>query len=135
MTAGLALHNPGNVRASGEVWAGEIRHGASGPFKEFMDNLHGVRAVARILTTYMRFRHADTIDGIVRRYAPETDHNDDATYIKNVSTWTGLRIDEPLLPYRATILALTEAICRQETGFVDRDIIAAGVDMALGAPT
>lgn len=89
------LHNPGNIRKTITFWKGEVFPGASAVWEEYKEDLYGDRAIAAILLDDVKNGN-DTIAKIISRYAPPSDNNPTAAYIKFVSDRTGIGKDEKL---------------------------------------
>lgn len=102
-------NNPGNLRSWGNA-------ATSGGFAVFSTALEGLSAMAGQLRRYGQ-RHIDTIDGIINTYAPKSDHNDTAAYIRNVAKRTGFGTDQHLnLNDPGTLQTLMAAMIKQEQG-------------------
>jgi hypothetical protein len=113
---GIKDKNPCNLRFStGTHFLGEI--GQEGGYAIFDTADHGIRAGAVVLLTYARVHGINTIRQAITRWAPPTE-NDTASYIANVSTWTGYGPDDVLTFTNPNVLAkLLTAIIRQEVSF------------------
>lgn len=110
---GLRNNNPGNIRQ----WAGA---GSDGSFAVFGTPQDGVRAMAQNLRSYINNHHADTIRRIISRWAPSSDGNNTAEYIKHVSQRTGIDPDAQISANDAgSIGKLMDAITRSENGGVN----------------
>jgi len=83
---GLRNNNPLNIRLSAEVFQGEIHPSADRAFKQFKSATYGYRAAFVILGTYLS-RGLNTLEKIVRRWAPESENNTKA-YIDQVERWS-----------------------------------------------
>ena len=117
MTRGIRNCNPGNIR-KGENWEGmdEERTALESSFCVFKETKWGIRALCRILLTYYRRDGLETVEEIIRRYAPSTE-NDTESYIKDVCQRTGFKAREKLrLQDRETMLKLIKAIIWHENG-------------------
>lgn len=75
---GIRNHNPGNIEDIGTPWRGRL--GNDGRFIIFDSPVNGIRAIARILTTYRSKYNLNTIEGIINRWAPPHE-NDTTAYI------------------------------------------------------
>lgn len=97
----VAVNNPGNLRQNGQ-------------FAQYDSSSTGIRAIANQLRIYQNRDHLDTIEGIVKKYAPVSE-NDTAGYIKYVSDRTGYKADQHLnLNDSQTMAALVSAITKRE---------------------
>jgi hypothetical protein len=127
-TRGLRNNNPGNIRKSATNWQGQAPAQTDSAFVQFVSPEYGIRALAKILTSYMG-RGLNTIASIISTYAPASE-NDTAAYINAVSAQTGLAPTAPLTT--AEIAALVPAIIHHENGVnpYPPELIARGVAMA-----
>lgn len=94
MPRGLRNHNPGNIRDTRDTWVGEIGRDAGG-YVIFDADEHGLRAMAIVLLSYQSRHGIHTIRGIVQRYAPALDGNNEAAYVAHICAVLGLGADEP----------------------------------------
>lgn len=122
-TRGIRNHNPGNIdRQPGVRWQGmtEDQSGDS-RFVVFSDARWGIRAIVRVLITYMTSRQArdgskiDTIRDVIDRWAPPTENHTGA-YARHVAELTGIGIDTPIQPDYPTLRKLALAIITHENG-------------------
>lgn len=108
-------HNPLNVISISPPWAGQL--GTDASFAVFSSAVYGWRAAFENLEAYKLKHGIDTIQGIVARWAPEADGNDDPGYAALVSRITG--IDETAtvdLQDWETLLAIGSAMAVVEGG-------------------
>ncbi len=113
---GLRNNNPLNIKEGadgGEQWEGEHELDLDPTFEEFKTPVHGIRAGARILRTYLKRYGLNTINGIISRWAP-TSENDTQNYINLVSEWSGIDVNAPLDD--STYPAVIAAMIRMENG-------------------
>ena len=118
---GIRNNNPLNIRrTTADQWKGQSKVQNDSSFVQFETMEWGWRAAFRLLTrTYYKKYGLDTITKIITRWAPEEDHNDTVTYIRNVCALTGLKPDEPLgtpEEHPARWLLLGAAMALQECG-------------------
>ncbi len=130
---GIRNNNPGNLEYSkSNPWVGQ--NGDDGRFAKFETPEHGIRALGRNLMSYQR-QGIDTVSEIINRWAPPTDNNDTAAYIKAVCEQLGVSADEPLDSSNPdTLKALCAAIIQHENGsqpYSDQQLTS-GVSAALG---
>lgn len=115
---GIRNHNPGNIE-KGAKWQGLVTDvaGEGDPrFAQFKDPTWGVRALATVLITYQDKYRIRTIDGIIRRWAPQGE-NDANAYIAQVAAKTGFRARQELDMQKYECIApVIEAIIRHENG-------------------
>lgn len=136
-TRGERNHNPGNIVRDGTHWLGlqpatedETR------FCIFDSDLHGIRALCRVLLNYQRLDHLNTLDAIVNRYAPSTENNTEA-YIADLEQRTGIAREAPLnLSHADELRNVATAIIQHENGrcLYSADLIAQAATMAIGRP-
>ncbi|EPG8282638.1 hypothetical protein WJD78_003222 [Klebsiella aerogenes] len=130
---GVRNNNPGNLEASSSnPWVGQT--GSDGRFAKFETPEHGIRALGRNLLSYQR-QGIDTVSDIINRWAPPSDNNDTAAYIKSVCTQLGVKADQPLDASNPdTLQALCAAIIKHENGSqpYSNEQLSTGVSAALG---
>ncbi|EPK0657481.1 hypothetical protein WJG10_001967 [Klebsiella aerogenes] len=130
---GVRNNNPGNLEASSSnPWVGQT--GSDGRFAKFETPEHGIRALGRNLLSYQR-QGIDTVSDIINRWAPPTDNNDTAAYIKSVCAQLGVKADQPLDASNPdTLQALCAAIIKHENGSqpYSNEQLSTGVSAALG---
>lgn len=135
-TRGEANHNPGNIILDvGTTWLGQVpRLDQTDPhFCQFDSDVHGIRALCRILVSYQRLDGCKTLADVIRRWAPPSENNTDA-YLADVSQRTGLAADQPIDFTSASELAtVARAIIIHENGrcVYDADLINRAANMAL----
>ena len=115
MTArGIRNNNPGNIR-HGSKWNG-LADGHDSAFCTFRDPVYGIRALCRLLINYQSRYELDTINGIISRYAPDSE-NDTNAYAANVSRKMNVGIDEVIdVTEWDTMRTLVESIIQHENG-------------------
>src|SRR6185437_15408492 len=79
MTRGERLHNPGCIRRDGTRWQGLAATQTDPQFFTFSSPEYGIRAIAKILTSYQR-EGVKTLYGAISRWAPPSE-NDTSAYI------------------------------------------------------
>jgi hypothetical protein len=115
MARGIAINNPGNVRISSTAWLGKLTPSRDPEFETFDTAEHGLRVIARILLTYFEEYKLNTIEGIIAKWAPDSENDTDA-YIDDVSDRTDFDSDQALTPDAPTLAALISAIVWHENG-------------------
>ena len=85
---GLRNNNPLNIRRNPDHFLGEVVPGADPLFKQFENATYGYRAAFVILYTYL-CRGLNTIEKIVRTWAPPTENNTES-YIAHVAQRSGV---------------------------------------------
>jgi len=122
---GLRNNNPGNIKISDDQWKGLALPQERTPeqvgekvFCVFREMRYGVRAMAVQLRRYgMEDRRWNTIKKIIAHYAPGSDNNDEAAYVKAVATDTGFSATDKLdLTDRETLRKLIMGMCKVENG-------------------
>ena len=75
---GIRNNNPGNIRLTKARWHGQKKIQSDISFIEFENATYGLRALMKVLLTYHRKYHLDTVQSIINRWAPPhenaTDH-------------------------------------------------------------
>lgn len=95
-TRGIRNNNPGNIRKSATVWAGQAPPEAQvdKAFVIFTAPEYGIRAMAKILRNYFA-RGTDTIREVISTWAPASE-NDTQAYIASVANKLGMSPDQRL---------------------------------------
>jgi len=114
MPRGIRNNNPGNIKKSTIKWLGKIE-GEDAVFETFDTMEHGIRALIIIIKTYILKHKLDTIEAIIKRFAPATE-NDTYKYIDFVCRYTGFDRNTIIFFDLEDILPLVKAICRMEQG-------------------
>lgn len=116
MSRGLRNNNPLNIRKDGRRWEGEKEPSTDKSFKQFISMAYGYRAAFVNLATYLE-RGADTIDKIIRRWAPPSENNTEG-YIKHVEAWSGIDRNKKLLKIgsKEDYIKIVCAMSRVENG-------------------
>lgn len=124
---GFRNKNPGNLNFAGQAGA-TLETGVANPrFAKFNTMEEGVAALGRQLKLY-ESRGINTIREIVNKYAPASDNNDTAAYMKHLSKATGAGIDQPLnLSDSEQLVALTKGIIKRESGGLPEELIRRGL--------
>ncbi|MFR9165001.1 MAG: structural protein P5 [Dysgonomonas sp.] len=95
MARGLRNNNPLNIRHNSDTFVGEVP-GNDKAFKSFKDMAHGYRAAFVTLHTYLVKYRRDTIEKIIKAWAPPEDNNDTEAYIVAVEKQSGVARDKAL---------------------------------------
>ena len=129
-TRGIRNNNPGNIRKSATVWAGQApaKEQTDAAFVRFTAPEFGIRAMAKILKNYFA-RGTDTIEEIISTWAPASE-NDTAAYIANVSRATGLAPTARVSA--ADLTRIIPAIIQHENGSqpYSLDLINKGISLS-----
>jgi len=124
---GIRNNNPGNLRRSGDKWQGLAPQQTDREFFVYIDAVYGIRALARTLITYQDKYGLNTINGLISRWAPNTE-NDTGAYIDSVAK--GQPVTAPLDLHRYDHLKpLVLGIIQHENGV--QPYTAAQIDKAL----
>lgn len=116
MTRGIRNNNPGNIRHDGTVWRGEIS-GSDAQFKTFKTMVWGLRAIYHLLNNYYVLYGLDTVEQMIRRWAPPEDGNRTESYISTVSSLSGIPSTRRLIPTERSMMEpIVRAMIRVETG-------------------
>lgn len=132
MTRGERNNNPGNIRISQSPWKGKITPSKDTDFETFDTPEHGIRAIAKLLITYLH-HDINTIAKIINHWAPSSE-NDTEAYVKDVCDRCGMHKDSLILGFTPGELApIVEGIIFHENGgcVYSQEQINAGVKMAL----
>ena len=134
---GLANNNPGNIRPSNQyTWQGQVGID-KGPkeaagFIQFSSPEAGIRAMTLNLLSYNQ-QGINTVQGIISRWAPESDRNLTGAYIKDVSTALGVKATDVInVQDPAVMKQLITAIIQKENGKQPYDMRTLDNGIALG---
>jgi hypothetical protein len=114
---GIRNNNPGNIRLSKTVWSGQRPSPQTDPdFVEFTAPLYGLRALMKTLLTYYLKHGLDTVESMINRYAPPHENATDS-YARGVAKAVNVRRTDKIdLRSKGMLIALAQAIVRQENG-------------------
>ena len=116
MSRGLRNNNPGNIRNSNDLFLGEIRPSTDRSFKQFETMPYGYRAMFICLATYFNKYGRDTIDKIIKAWAPPSE-NDTEKYIATVESFTGInRYHRLTMNDGKAYISIVAAMSRMENG-------------------
>lgn len=123
---GMRNNNPGNLRGP-TPWNGRVGTDPE-DFAIFSTMELGVRALRVDLTAKLN-RGLDTVRKIIMVYAPPSDNNPTAAYIRKVAEWMNVNPDQRLTP--ADLPGLVDGIIRFEQGGpLQAAVIKAGLALA-----
>lgn len=113
---GIRNRNPGNIKFStGNNWLGQMGKDSAG-FVVFDVPEHGLRAMAKLLKTYMTSYGLNTIAAISRRWSPDPVGLSGA-YAAGVAQYSGIPATRILLPTDGgTLAAVMRGMIAQENG-------------------
>lgn len=118
---GLRNNNPLNIRRTADLWQGLRKEQRDPEFFQFKSNAWGYRAAFVVLRTYRNRYGANTIERIVKRWAPEGDGNDTEYYIRKVAVLTGLERNQIVNDQDPkSMMNLVAAMSRVENGIPAR---------------
>ena len=120
---GLRNNNPLNIRRTANLWQGLSKEQNDPDFFQYESMAWGYRAAFVVLRTYRNRYGINTVERIVRRWAPEKDGNDTEYYIRKVTVLTGLertQIVDDQDP--RTMMNLVAAMSRVENGVPARQV-------------
>lgn len=131
MTREIRLNNPMGLKKSEDHFKGEVQPSTDTVFKQFLTEVDGIRAGAKVLLTYYHIHALITIAGIVNRWAPGSE-NDTDSYIADVAHHMGYTANEMIdLDKPAVLENLVAAIIYHENGQnLDSLLIKDGVMLA-----
>lgn len=109
---GVRNNNPLNIKEDKRNnWSGSV--GSAGGFVQFITPVYGIRAAAKLLRNYRDMYGINTIEGVIKKWAPKIENNT-AAYIKSVSQKTNIEPDAVLSD--SGYLAVIEAMIYHENG-------------------
>ena len=112
---GIRNANPGNIK-HGSDWLGLRAKQSDDTFAQFIDPVYGIRALGKLLKNYERYQGLNTVDGIIRRYAPSSENNTQS-YIQATAKRLGVTPHSTLtLQVNGDLQPLVEAIIIHENG-------------------
>lgn len=112
---GIRNNNPLNIRI-GNDWQGEKLPNTDGSFEQFTEMKWGLRAGFIILRNYINKYGLNTIEKIIKRWAPSNENNT-KEYIRRVCKHTGFESTTPINASNSCqMIVLVEAMCVVENG-------------------
>ena len=132
-TRGERNKNPGNLDRNQIIWQGLVQDSREPRFCVFDTPENVIRALCKVLLSYYRKHHLNTVAQIINRWAPPSE-NDSGAYVNHVAHILGVGEDAPINVYDPMILELlTRAIIQHENGrcLYDDATIVKAVDSAL----
>lgn len=112
---GIRNNNPLNIRI-GNDWQGEKLPNTDGSFEQFTEMKWGLRAGFLLLRNYINKYGLNTIEKIIKRWAPSNENNT-KEYIRRVCNHTGLESTTTLdASNSCQMIVLVEAMCVVENG-------------------
>jgi hypothetical protein len=111
---GIENNNPGNIVVSKTKWRGAI--GNDGRFLKFDKMENGIRAMTRILKVYRDKYGINSIEGVIKRWAPHSDKNPTNEYIEFVSKHANISRNQKIKFTPSEIYRIVNAIIKFENG-------------------
>ena len=109
---GIRTNNPGNIVKSEVNWVGEVPCPEEKLNECFVSPYYGIRALAKVLHTYIHNHGLDTIDTVMARYS---EFEGAAVGVSRIS---GIPLDAPLYTWdKDVMLRLMHGIVVQENGY------------------
>jgi hypothetical protein len=126
---GIRNNNPLNL----EYRQGQGAVSSDGRFGVYANMEGGVAAASRQLLLYQDRDHLNTLKSIINKWAPASDNNDTAGYVKQVSGMLNIDPDQQIdLHDQNMMAALVIAMAKRETGKkLAPDVVLRGVGQAL----
>ncbi|MBD8390500.1 structural protein P5 [Dysgonomonas sp. BGC7] len=117
-TRGYLNNNPGNIELNKDKFQGEVIPSRDKRFKQFQSMAYGYRAMFVTLHTYLTKYQRNTIEKIVKAWAPPQE-NHTQVYINSVEKWSGVLKDKILTEYSAEdYINIVAAMSRMENGVI-----------------
>ncbi|MFI3248131.1 MAG: structural protein P5 [Rikenellaceae bacterium] len=126
LSRGIRNNNPGNIRHSSSPFRGEVRPSTDPAFKQFESMEWGYRAMFLVIHNYDQLYGINTLDRIIRRWAPAVE-NDTHAYIRAVANRLGVSSSSYIDSLNHdTMTAMVGAMSRIENGVaaVEADVEA-----------
>lgn len=78
MKRGTRNNNPGNIKLTSLSWRGKVPNSKNtdGIFEQFTEMPYGIRALYRLLVTYVNRYKLRSVDSIIDRYAPSGENKE-----------------------------------------------------------
>ena len=127
---GIRNNNPLNIRRSKDKWVGMRKVQTDKGFVQFTRRVYGYRAAFVLLRNYIG-KGRDTIGKIIAKWAPSSDGNDTQSYIRYVSTTTGIDASHALrFEDKDDLVEIVCSMAHMESGIIeDRAIIEKAYEM------
>lgn len=115
-TRGYLNNNPGNIEKNNDKFQGEVLPSRDKRFKQFQSMAYGYRAMFVTLHTYLTKYKRDTIEKIIKAWAPPVE-NHTQVYIDSVVKWSGVPKDRILTEHSIEdYINIVAAMSRMENG-------------------
>lgn len=118
-TRGERNNNPGNINYSiSNPFVGQlsIEDGPNARFGKFDTAEHGIRAIAKLIQTYINKDMRNTVTLIINSWAPPSDHNNTEAYIDDVCKDLGVLPNHLITAIPNNLVVIVRAIIRHENG-------------------
>lgn len=118
---GIRNHNPGNLVRGDTRWQGLRENQTDPKFFQFSGPIWGLRALMKVLLTYQRRHDLQTIEEMIRRFAPPVE-NPSRHYSRYVADRLGMAPQDAVNTDDPDILVtLARAIVSFENGYAQND--------------
>lgn len=112
---GIRNNNPLNIRV-GNSWQGEVEKPTDMQFEQFKEMRWGCRAAFKLLKRYIERYGCNTVEKIIRRWAPASENNTE-WYIKTVCSMMNSPRNLPFkFEDQCTMCLLVQAMAYVENG-------------------
>lgn len=113
---GIRLNNPGNIEHSKTVWEGQAPTQPDATFVNFIDPVHGARALMKNLLTHQNRDGLHSVNAQITSWAPPSE-NDTGAYVRDVCMHIGVKPDDHIdLGVPDTLIRFSQIIARHEQG-------------------
>lgn len=113
---GYLNNNPGNIEKNNDKFQGEVLPSRDKRFKQFQSMAYGYRAMFVILHTYLTKYQRNTIEKIIKAWAPPNENHTQG-YIDSVAKWSGVPKNKLLTEHSVEdYINIVEAMSRMENG-------------------
>lgn len=131
LNRGEKLNNPFNIEKSANAWQGLAPDQLDSRFATFISPEYGIRAWAKLISTYYKTYGLNTVSKIINRYAPSTE-NDTSSYINTVAKMLGIPANQQFDLTETNLFKLANAMMLVEQGRViyTPEIIKRGIALA-----
>jgi hypothetical protein len=122
ISRGFKNNNPGNIRKASFQYVGEKKISTDPEFKQFYNIIWGYRALFILLRVYINIHKLNTIEKIVKVYAPPNE-NMTVSYIERLCRYCDLNYyDEFDFSDKNLIIKIASGIVTIENGYAGNRI-------------
>ncbi len=128
---GIRNNNPLNIRRSRDKWKGMRKVQTDKAFVQFTRRVYGYRAAFVLLKNYIA-KGKDTIGKIIAKWAPSSDGNNTQSYIRYVSSTTGIDASHALgWEDRDDLVEIVRSMAHMESGIIEsKELIEEAYELA-----